>query len=218
MLVADVFFGQKLHGIFHSGIKLLADQFVAGLCAMQFLYGCRISLLGAVGVEPQSFDGFIQCFLFVEQSQLTGLILKFGFFYGTFGLSVVKDWDADAESDGVVPSVFTCSPKVKSLPLVWLVPIPAVRLTLGRYPDLAIPIPSSDASTLSLLASISGRRATAERKTSVLVGGATVHFRHPMQADRPAFPVRRPVRGVASVATYSPEVWPVRSPVDNGRC
>lgn len=106
MPVADCFFGQKLHGIFHSGIKLLADQFVAGLCAVQFLYGCRISLLGAVGVEPQSFDGFIQCFLFVEQSQLTGLILKFGFFYGTFGLSVVKDWDTDAESDGVVPSVF----------------------------------------------------------------------------------------------------------------
>ena len=37
---------------------------------------------------------------------MTGLILKFGFFYGTFGLSVVKDWDTDAESDGVVPSVF----------------------------------------------------------------------------------------------------------------
>ena len=90
---------------------------------------------------------------------------------------LVKKYDLFLFSDEVYREfIYTGSPKVKSLPLVWFVPIPALRLMVGRYPALAISIPSSEASTLSLLASISGRRVSALIYTSFLVGNGNSTF------------------------------------------
>lgn len=139
-------------------------------------------------------------------------------FYGTFGLSVVKDWDTDAESDGVVPSVFhlLAEGEVASAGMVGTdTGCQADAGQISRFGD-------SDPQFRCLyteLACLYFRAEGYSGTKDIRFGGrGDSTFRHPMQADRPAFPVRRPVRGVASVATYSPEVWPVRSPVDNGRC
>ena len=89
-----VFFGQQLYRIFHAHVKLFAHQVIAGLCAVQFLPGGYVALLGCVGIQPETFDGFIQVFLLIQQVQHTGFTLEFGFLHGAFRLAVIEDGDA----------------------------------------------------------------------------------------------------------------------------
>ena len=85
------FLCQQFYGVLHAEVELLLDEVVAGLRAAQLLYGGNVTLLCAAGIQPQSFDGFIQGFLVVQQIQFAGLFLDFGFLYGTLGLTVVED-------------------------------------------------------------------------------------------------------------------------------
>ena len=82
------------------------NQFIAGLRTFQFLCGGGVALLGAVGIEPEGFDGLVQRFLVVQQVQFAGLLLNLGFLYGTLGLPVAEDRHAYGEAQRVVPVLF----------------------------------------------------------------------------------------------------------------
>ena len=97
------FFSQQFYGILHAQVELLLNQFIAGLRAFQFLRGGGVALLGAVGIEPEGFDGLVQRFLVVQQVQFAGLFLNLGFLYGTLGLPVAEDGHAYGEAQRVVP-------------------------------------------------------------------------------------------------------------------
>ena len=73
------------------------------MCAFQLLRGSGVALLGAVGIEPEGFDGLVQRFLVVQQVQFAGLFLNLGFLYGTLGLPVAEDGHAYGEAQRVVP-------------------------------------------------------------------------------------------------------------------
>ena len=68
--------------------------------------GGGVALLGAVGIEPEGFDGLVQRFLVVQQVQFAGLLLNLGFLYGTLGLPVAEDRHAYGEAQRVVPVLF----------------------------------------------------------------------------------------------------------------
>ena len=56
------FLSQQFYGILHAQVELLLNQFIAGLRTFQFLCGGGVALLGAVGIEPEGFDGLVQRF------------------------------------------------------------------------------------------------------------------------------------------------------------
>ena len=58
---------RAVDNLLHSQIKLFANQLIADLCTLQLLVCCCITLLCTVSIQPESFDGLVQSFLFVKQ-------------------------------------------------------------------------------------------------------------------------------------------------------
>lgn len=92
---------QQFHGVLHAEGELLVHQVVAHLRAAQLLAG-GILLLGVVGIQPETLDGFVECLLLVQQSQGGALLLQLGLLHRAFGLPLCEDRDADRKAQRVV--------------------------------------------------------------------------------------------------------------------
>ncbi len=124
--------GCQFYDVFESQSELFVHFVIIDLGTVYITAGSDVLLLVAGGVEPVRFDGVVQVLLLVLKVQFACQLVYLRFFYGTAVLAVTEDGDRNRYPALPFRFCFIWSKKVSEVPVMWLSPIPAVSLIVGR--------------------------------------------------------------------------------------